>query len=232
MDLTFLSFLSSPAFVIPWYAAGLIGAGWIIHDETSTNVHVMPALKIGWPIIAVFFSVVGFAAYLLSCRPPDIARTPPEAAAARHHAYVSARWKKVMGAVIHCVGGDGLGIVTAMSLSRRWGLSFWAEFWFEYAAGFVFGWLVFQYMALRSMGTRPLDALIKGARSEFFSMITVMLGMGLVMRLVTPEVVGYRPQPDEAAFWGFAALGLLVGAVFTYPMNWWLVAKGWKHGMG
>ena len=24
---------------------------------------------------------------------------------------------------------------------------------------------------------------------------------------------------------------LLVGFVFTYPINWWLVTIGWKHGM-
>lgn len=63
-------------------------------------------------------------------------------------------------------------------------------------------------------------------------MITVMAGMGLVMRFVTPSVVGHRPLPSEAAFWGFAALGLLAGAILTYPMNWLLVVIGWKHGMG
>jgi hypothetical protein len=62
-------------------------------------------------------------------------------------------------------------------------------------------------------------------------MATVMLGMGLVMRFVTPAVVGHPPRPDTAAFWGFGALGLLVGFIFTYPMNWLLVKIGWKHGM-
>jgi hypothetical protein len=23
----------------------------------------------------------------------------------------------------------------------------------------------------------------------------------------------------------------LVGFIFTYPINWWLVTIGWKHGM-
>lgn len=50
-------------------------------------------------------------------------------------------------------------------------------------------------------------------------MITVMVGKGLVMRYVTPAVVGHSPDPNTAAFWGFASLGLLIGAIFTYPMN-------------
>ena len=228
----FLSFLQNPAFVAPWYAFGLLAAVWIVRDELVANTNVMPVLKVGWPIIVTFFSVLGLALYFASCRPPGIGSLGGDDAERAHHDYVSATWRRVTGSVIHCVGGDGLGVMTAMVLARYWELSFWNEFWFEYAVGFGFGWFVFQYPAMRKMGHEPLESLLKGGRAEFFSMITVMLGMGLVMRYVTPAVVGHRPDAAEAAFWGFGALGLLVGAVFTYPMNWWLVAKGWKHGMG
>lgn len=232
MDFSFLLFVESPFFVLPWYVAGLAAAAWIVQDVSSANRHVNPSLKIGWPIIAVFFSVIGVVLYLLSCRPPGIGKVQGEEAGRVHAAFVSASWKKVMGSVIHCVGGDGLGIITAMVFCRYLKVSFWTEFWIEYAVGFMFGWFVFQYIAMRKMGNSPAQALWKGGRAEFFSMITVMLGMGLVMRFVTPTMVGSSPQPDTAAFWGFASLGLLVGAVFTYPMNWWLVSVGWKHGMG
>jgi hypothetical protein len=159
-------------------------------------------------------------------------REGDEQARRAHHVFVSDTWKRVVGSDIHCVGGDGLGIMTAMVITRLLGFSFWAEFWMEYAVGFLFGWLLFQAPAMRHMGDSWPVALWKGGRAEFFSMMTVMLGMGLVMRFVTPCVVGHPPKPDTAAFWGFGALGLLVGFVFTYPMNWWLVRIGWKHGMG
>jgi hypothetical protein len=84
---------------------------------------------------------------------------------------------------------------------------------------------------MRKMGNPAWRALWKGGRAEFFSMISVMIGMGLVMRFVTPAIIGVPPKPNSYAFWGFAAFGLFVGAVFTYPMNWWLVRIGWKHGM-
>ncbi len=121
--------------------------------------------------------------------------------------------------------------MTAMVISRIIGFTFWTEFWFEYAVGFAFGWFIFQYIAMRKMGNSPSMSLLKGGRAEFFSMITVMLGMGLVMKFVTPNVVGYPPKPDSATFWGFGSLGLIVGTIVTYPMNWWLVKIGWKHGM-
>jgi hypothetical protein len=56
--------------------------------------------------------------------------------------------------------------------------------------------------------------------------------MGIVMGFVTPLTVGQQPPPQTFAFWGFVWLGLLVGFVFTYPMNWLLVSMGWKEGQG
>jgi len=140
-------------------------------------------------------------------------------------------WKKVTGSVIHCVAGDGLGIITAMVVARLLDFPFWTEFWYEYVVGFAFGLFIFQTWAMHNMGNSLSSSLWKAGRAEFFSMITVMVGMGLVMRYITPAVVGHSPDPTEVAFWGFASLGMLVGFVFTYPMNWVLVSIGWKHGM-
>jgi len=231
MDLSLLNFLMNPYFVIAWYGIGLFSAGWTLHDEIYVNKNVNLALKPGWIVIITFFSILGFLLYIKSCRPPNIENYSGEEAKKIHHKFVDVNWKKVVGSVIHCVGGDGLGIMTAMVISRIIGFTFWTEFWFEYAVGFAFGWFIFQYIAMRNMGNSPLLSLLKGGRAEFFSMITVMLGMGLVMKFVTPNVVGYPPKPDSAAFWGFGSLGLIFGAVVTFPMNWLLVKIRWKHGM-
>jgi len=230
MNFDFLAFLAAPWFILAWYGAGIVAALWVLYDEYRVNTQVQPALKWAWPIIVVFFSVVGLALYLWTCRPPDIGRKSGEQEKQAHHEYVSPTFRKVTGSVIHCVGGDGLGIITAMVIARLAGFSFWEEYWFEYAAGFAFGWFIFQYKAMRKMA-KPAMALWMGGRAEFFSMMTVMAGMGAVMGYVTPLVVGEQPRPDTFAFWGFAALGLFVGFVVTYPMNYWLVKIGWKHGM-
>jgi hypothetical protein len=118
-----------------------------------------------------------------------------------------------------------------MIVMRLLGFGFWPEIWTEYVVGFAFGWFLFQAPAMHHMGMPWMTAIWKGGRAEFFSMATVMVGMGLVMRFLTPIIVGQAPSPAAAAFWGIAALGLLVGFIFTYPINWWLVTIGWKHGM-
>ena len=226
-----ISFLAEPWFVIGWYVVGLVAAAWVVYDEYLVNTNVQPALKWAWPIIVLFFSVIGLAVYIWTCRPPHIEQHRGEEAKQVHHEFVNTTFKKVTGSVIHCVGGDGLGIMSAMVVARVWRLAFWQEFWFEYAIGFAFGWFIFQYKAMRGMTDSPLMALWMGGRAEFFSMMTVMAGMGAVMAYVTPLAVSQQPSPSTAAFWGFGALGLLAGYIATYPMNYWLVKIQWKHGM-
>ena len=228
-----LPFLAEPWFAIPWFVVGAAGAAWIIRNSNTANSALNPPLKACWPIITFFFSIVGIALYLVASRPPGIGRVHGRMEKMRRFTEFSQpRWRKVIASATHCVGGDGLGIMTAMAGARIMGFHFWTEFWFEYAVGFAFGWFIFQTWALRLHGNGWLASIWKGGRAEFFSMITVMVGMGLVMRFVTPAVVGMQPLPNTYAFWTFGALGLMVGFVLTYPTNWVLVAIGWKHGQG
>ncbi len=228
-----LQFMATPAFFIIWYGISLLLIVAFIYDIFNANTVLNPPLKFVWPIIIFFFSIVGGLLYWFASRPPDIGRYHGRMEKMeRFTEFSRPRWRKVVASATHCVGGDGLGIMTAMVIARLSGFSFWAEFWFEYAVGYALGWFIFQTWAMRLHGNGWLKSLWKGGRAEFFSMITVMLGMGLVMRLVTPAVVGAQPLPDTFSFWSFGALGLMVGFIFTYPMNWWLVSIGWKHGQG
>ena len=231
MIYSLLSFLANPWFVSCWYSIGAIGAAWVLYDTLKVNTAVNPPLKAAWPIIVFFFSVIGIVLYLLTCRPSGIKGKEMKEKKKIHHQYVNNIYYKTMGSLIHCVGGDGLGIMTAMIIARFSGFSFWQEFWFEYAAGYAFGWFIFQFWAFRLHDNGVGQSLFKAFRAEFFSMFTVMLGMGFVMGRITPFVVGEQPLPNTFAFWGFASFGLLVGLITTIPTNYILVTIGWKHGM-
>lgn len=176
--------------------------------------------------------MIGIGLYWITSRPLDIGQYEGKAKLERFTEYSKSIGRKTAASAIHCVGGDGLGIMTAMVLARILGFSFLQEFWFEYLVGYLIGWFIFQTWAMRMHDNGWLMSIWKGGHAEFFSMITVMLGMGLVMRFVTPSVVGAQPAPDTYSFWTFGALGLMVGFVFTYPMNMWMAKIGWKHGQG
>jgi hypothetical protein len=233
MSWGFLSFLAEPWFVITWYAIGAAGVWYLVYDLHNHNTPLKAAMKWGWPIIVFFFSVIGLALYFLTARAPGIERIhDPEQKKQAHHQYEMNMWRRVNGAVIHCVAGDGAGIMTAMVIARAAGMSFWQEFWFEYLVGFAFGLFIFQRKSMTMMTDSIPMQLAMAFRAEFFSMLTVMGGMGAVMAYVTPMVVTQQPKPLTAAFWGFGMLGLLVGYIFTFPMNWLMIKVGWKHGMG
>ena len=43
--------------------------------------------------------------------------------------------------------------------------------------------------------------------------------------------IPFAADPASPRFWFVMSMGLLVGFIFAYPMNWWLVAYHLKHGM-
>jgi hypothetical protein len=61
--------------------------------------------------------------------------------------------------------------------------------------------------------------------------------MNLLMAGMIPTVMWLRANipaagdPLKPAFWFVMSMGLLVGFIVAYPMNWWLVANHLKHGM-
>jgi len=64
-----------------------------------------------------------------------------------------------------------------------------------------------------------------------------LLSMNFLMAGMIPTVMTLRrhvPSADSPLtpnFWFVMSMGLLVGFVIAYPMNWWLVANHLKHGM-
>ena len=38
-------------------------------------------------------------------------------------------------------------------------------------------------------------------------------------------------RPDDPAYWGLMQLGMAIGFLTSYPMNWWLLRRGLKERM-
>src|SRR5262249_41351175 len=67
--------------------------------------------------------------------------------------------------------------------------------------------------------------------------VSELLSMNLLMAGMVPTVMALKSRipfaadPASPPFWFVMSMGLLVGFIFAYPMNWWLVAYHLKHGM-
>src|SRR6201987_427478 len=132
---------------------------------------------------------------------------------------------------MHCVAGDGLGILAGAVISSVICLVALVEVILEYVLGFAFGWTIFQALFMRDMSGGTYGRALKS------TFVPELLSMNLLMAGMVPTVMilrrhlAFADNPAAPTFWFVMSMGLLVGLVFAYPMNWLLVAHHLKHGM-
>lgn len=202
-----------------WFVLTVVSLAFVSLDIRQTPAH--PVLKWAFVILTVFTGPFGAFFYVLGCREP---------LRGAHEAYVAARWRQVLGSTMHCAAGDGLGIIVGAAVAARWQLPHWADLSLEYALGFGFGWAFFQAFAMREMAGSYRESLRLTFFPEFVSMNLLMAGMVVTMRLLMPQLTG-AGDPLRLPFWFVVSMAMLAGFVLAYPVNWWLVARGLKHGM-
>lgn len=181
-----------------------------------------PVLKWGFVLVTAYTGVIGAFLYVLGCREP---------LPGLHERYVAARWRQALGSTMHCVAGDGVGILAGAVLASVLGLTGLADVILEYILGFAFGWAIFQALFMRDLagGSYRLSL----ART----FVPELLSMNLLMAGMIPTVMALRTYIASAAdattpsFWFVMSMGLLVGLVIAYLMNWWMVTYHLKHGM-
>jgi Domain of unknown function (DUF4396) len=203
-----------------WFLLAGISLLFVAIDIRTTPES--PVLKWGFVLLTAYTGVVGAFLYVLGCREP---------LPGLHERYVAARWRQTLGSTMHCVAGDGVGILAGAVLASVLGLAGPAEVLVEYVLGFAFGWMIFQALFMREMAGGSYS------RSLTSTFIPELLSMNLLMAGMVPTVTALRMRiasgvdPLTPAFWFVMSIGLLVGFVIAYPMNWWLVANHLKHGM-
>jgi len=202
-----------------WFALTALSLVYVAIDIRTTPAH--PVLKWAFVILTLFTGPFGAFFYVLGCREP---------LKGTHETYVAERWRQVLGSTMHCAAGDGIGIIVGAALAALWELPRWADLSLEYALGFGFGWMFFQAFAMREMAGSYRRSLRLTFLPEFISMNVLMAGMILTMYGLRLQLAG-AGGPGTVFFWFVMSMALLVGFVLAYPINWWLVARGLKHGM-
>jgi hypothetical protein len=181
-----------------------------------------PVLKWGFVLLTAYSGPIGAFLYVLGCREP---------LPGLHERYVAARWRQVLGSTMHCVAGDGIGILAGAAMASFLTLPHLADIALEDVLGFGFGWTIFQALFMRDMAGGSYRRALTGTFiPEFLSMNLLMAGMVPVAALGRMLIA--RPlSPLAPEFWFVMSMALLTGFIVAYPINWWLVAKGLKHGM-
>jgi len=192
-----------------WFVLTALSVLFVAVDIRSTPEH--PILKWGFVLITAYIGPVGAFLYVLGCREP---------LPGLHERYVAVRWRQVLGSTMHCVAGDGVGILTGAVIGALVRIPHIADIALEYVLGFAFGWTIFQSLFMRGMvGGSYSRSLSSTFSPELLSMNLLMSGMVPVMSLAMRNIAGSH-DPSMAAFWFRMSIALLAGFAIAYPMNW------------
>ena len=203
-----------------WFLLAAASLLFVAIDIRSTPES--PVMKWGFVLLTAYTGVIGAFLYVLGCREP---------LPGTHEQYTAAQWRQTLGSTMHCVAGDGVGILAGAVISSVLGITGMAEMVLEYVLGFAFGWSIFQALFMRDMAGGTYLGALKGTfMSELLSMNLLMAGMMPTM-MILRRYVPAADNPLTPNFWFVMSMALLVGFIIAYPMNWWLVANHLKHGM-
>ncbi len=206
--------------LLVWYVLTLGAVIFILWDQ-AVNTPSVGVMKLAWVLVILYTGPIGLFVYLLACR---------QHLPGSHDAFIAAHWKQTIGSMAHCLAGDATGIILSAIIVYHFKLPNGIDLVIEYLSAFVVGLLVFQALFMKSMFGSYWTAVRKTFFSETVSMNMVMVGMIPTM-VILMRVVPEGDNPWNAAFWGVMSAATIIGGITTYPINSWLVAKGYKHGM-
>lgn len=210
-----------------WFALTALAVACVAYDQFKGGREekslAMKTMRWGWVLITLYTGVFGLVIYWFLHR--AFARETPEPSE-------PPLWEQSVESTIHCVAGDATGILLAAVVTIWLGLPMNLEVMVEYAAGFAVGLFVFQALCMKpSLGGSYWRAVKSTLLAETLSMNALMAGMIPVMVILMSRDMSAM-EPSSLRFWGTMALAFVVGTLMTYPVNWWLVKRGLKHGMG
>lgn len=212
-----------------WFALTTLAVVYVAHDqfkgrpEQKENSLAMKAMRWGWVLVTLYTGPFGFVIYWFQRR--ATARETPDQSE-------PSLWKQSVESTIHCMAGDATGILVAAVVARWLRLPMGMEVIVEYLAGFAVGLFLFQAPCMMSTFDNSYQRAVRGTfLPEALAMNAVMAGMIPVVIILMSRDMSAM-EPTSVRFWGIMSLAFVVSTATTFPLNWWLVARGLKHGMG
>ncbi|HET7656949.1 MAG TPA: DUF4396 domain-containing protein [Bacillales bacterium] len=233
--------------IISWIAIiiGILQAFIITIDVIRYPQKMMPIMNVVWPLIGLYFPLIGIVAYYKLGRANDrnheIDHGHQEDHDHDHHHDHHDHgdkpfWQSVFVSTTHCSGGCSLGdmigapIVFLLGLTIA-GVTLFADYAVEFVLAYLFG-IAFQYYGMGFGHDHPGKALKDAIKADTLSLICFEIGMFGWMAIVHYVLFPVSPpEANTAVYWFMMQLAMMLGFCTSYPANWFLVRKGVKHAM-
>ncbi|PHQ80632.1 MAG: hypothetical protein COB66_04380 [Coxiella sp. (in: Bacteria)] len=228
---------------------GFLCALIVFLDINMGRYQAMPIMNIAWIITCSYSCFLGLFMYYKYGRAEKAAMQMGDMAAkgeAKHGcgakmgmgdamkpAKEKPMWVKVYISSTHCGAGCGAADIFSENLIFYCGITFfgaaiWASFIIDYIFALIFG-VVFQYLNIRPM--RPEltrgQAWANAIKADVVSLTSFQLGMYGWIAIV--HFVFQMPlAANTFTFWFMMQIGLTIGLLTTYPVNYILIKTGIK----
>ena len=213
-----------------WLALSIAAALYVVYDVTAGG-HAQPMwiMSVVWPLTILYWGPPGLVFYWWFGRAKQAAseregrghQTPP-------------MWQAVFKGATHCGAGcasgdfvaDWIAFATAFSVAgSKLGGRLVLAFVFAYCVG-----IVFQYFSIAPMrGLNLREGLLAAIKADTLSLVAYEVGMFACMIAFAHAFHGL--EPTRPVYWVLMQVAMIVGFATTYPVNWWLIKRGWKEGM-
>lgn len=222
---------------LAWVSLGLgFASAIVIVLDLLNRPQRMWIMNLVWPITALYSGPLGLWAYYCMGRETTHQHSMAMHHGAAGHGTRKPFWQQVVVATTHCGSGCTVGDIAAewmmlatpfVLFGRRLYAAWLVDFLWAYALGIVFQYFTIAPMRQVSLGKGILAAV----RADTFSLIAWQVGMYGWMAVAVFLLFHHEFSPTDPVFWFLMQLGMLWGFLTSYPINWWLLKKGWKETM-
>ena len=202
-----------------WFLFVAISLAYVIWHNITKNP-VSWVQKLAWILVCAYTGPFGLLAYWYTCRTQE---------GKTHSESTKMTWQQGVNSEMHCLAGDATGIIFSAAIVYHFALPNGQDLIVEYISAFIVGLFIFQALMMRPMYASYSEAVKKTFFAEAVSMNFVMLGMIPVM-VILMHYIPDADNPFNPNFWFTMGMATLAGGFTAYPINYWLVAKGLKHG--
>ncbi|MCJ1286770.1 hypothetical protein MMC26_006116 [Xylographa opegraphella] len=143
-------------------------------------------------------------------------------------------WATVLIGVFHCGSGCVLGDLVGEWLVYGTGASIngagiWASLLIDYAFALLFG-IIFQYFSIAPMsGDYGLKSLVRAIKADFLSLTSFEVGLFGWMVAFQVGIWDYQLETNTWLYWWMMQVGMAIGSMTAFPVNWWLITRNIKE---
>jgi len=215
-------------FALPFLVLGVCTALMILKD-LFRHPHPVAVMNIIWPFTGLYMPFIGWIVWWYLGRKPS--QQQKLALLVSQKIRSNASWQTIFISTslsaAACIFGD-IMTIPIVTLLKHFAINptIGMQALICVIASLFMG-LLFQFLAIRQREKHSFgSALLLALKTEIFPLLIFQLGIFIFMALALKFVLNEQVNPLVAAFWFMLQLAIMIGFIFSWPANHFLIKRG------